>query len=506
LRTRRKILQIGIDSASWQIIGPLLAAGQLPNLALLVRRGTSGVLHSEVYSASPVVWTTMATGKLPEKHGIQDFFTPQRQLKAKRVWEILSDQGQVVGVYQHLVTWPPKPLNGFVVPGWLALDASTYPADLQFIKSFRGAEKGGRNSWQDYVRYGFRAFRHGMRPATLSRAASYVATRRSSWTALDYRYRAHLVDIDLSTDFFCHLLKQYQPSFAVTVYYHADAAGHFYWKYMDPEHFSRVTKDEIARYGHVIPEVYRALDTAVGRIIATAGEEYTVLVVSDHGMGPATHPSGYLYRPRVASLLEGLGYATDQEHALIGLDFYLYLKDQGPEAPSPQAIVALLNSMIVEETGEQVFEAKVLSGEYLVIRVKAARPELKTAVIKAPSGDKYAYKDLIATNEKTSGTHEPEGIFILAGSDVKADNKLEGAGLVDVAPTLLALMGMPVARDMDGRVLAQVLQADFLVQHPITYIDSYETGATEGDEEGQDLSLEERKILEEHLKALGYIE
>lgn len=502
-----KILLIGLDSATWRIIDPLLKDGRLPNLAQLIHQGTSGVMHSNSYSASPVVWTSIATGKTPERHGVEDFFTSQRQLKAKRLWEILSEQGETVGVYQFLVTWPPKPLKGFVVPGWLALDESTQPPELQFIKAFKSAEKGGGNSLKEYLAYSSKALKYGLQPRTMRQVIDYFLNQGHHWTSLDRRYHGQRVDIALSTDYFCNLLSRYRPSFATTVYYQADAAGHYYWKYMEPELFTDVPEDEIAHYAHVIPQIYCDLDAAVGRILKIAGDEYTIFVMSDHGMGPAVHPSGYLYRPKLASFLEKMGYKTDQEHSLIGLDFYLFLGDQGDSAYQVDDLLNHLNGLRIVDTGEQIFEAQITSGDYLLIRVKTARPELKNALVRLPTGEEYHYIDLVSTSEKNSGTHEPEGIFIAAGPGIKPNHTIEGVYLTDVAPTMLAALGMPVGLDMDGSVLTDLFEESFLQSHPVTYIDSYESQYdADNEDKAIELNTEERMYLEERLRSLGYLE
>lgn len=464
-------------------------------------------MHSDQYSASPVVWSSIATGKRPAKHGVEDFFTQQQKLRAKRIWEILSEQGETVGVYQFLVTWPPKPLNGFVVPGWLALDQRTHPSELEFIKKFKVAESKGKNSLKDYLAYGTQAIRYGLGRETMARAGAYLLGQRGDWTSLDRRFHGQRVDIALSTDHFCNLLKRYQPTFATTIYYQADSVGHLYWKYLQPELYPRTPTEEINRYGQVIPQIYEDLDAAVGRITETAGDDYTILVMSDHGMGPITHPSGYLFRPKIASLLEDLGYATDQEHALIGIDFYLFLGDQDMNSAEADELLNFINGIVIAETGEQLFEAERESEQYVLIRVKTARPDLEGAPVHLPNGASSRYEELVSTDERTSGTHEVEGIFVAAGPGIKANHKVTGVTLTDVTPTILALMGRPVARDMDGRVLVEALDEHFLEVSPITFIDSYETGPGDnGSVESTELSAEEREFLEERLRSLGYME
>jgi arylsulfatase A-like enzyme len=500
----KKVLLIGLDSATWRVIDPLLAAGQLPNLAQLMEDGAYGTMISDTYSASPVVWTTIATGKTPAKHGVEDFFSSQSQLRARRIWEILAEQGETVGIYQYLVTWPPKSLDGFVVPGWLALDEKTHPPELSFIKSFKSSEKDGTSSLADYLSNGRCAVRYGLRPRTAGLAAAYLLGRNSP--AKERKFRAQRTDIALSTDYFCNLLDRYRPSFAATIYYQSDSAGHYYWHYFEPERYRDVPVEDVERYGQVLPQIYIDLDAAVGRLVKAAGDDYTVLVMSDHGMGPISHPSGYLYRPKLAALLEDMGYATDREHALIGIDFYLFLGDQDPQAAAVADLLVLVNGIVVEETSEQVFQACLIDEQYLLVQVKTARPELRDCTVCTPGGRIYAYTDLVSTNEKTTGTHEIEGIFIAAGPGIKQSQKLGQVRLVDVAPTILALTGRPVAEDMDGQVLVDALDDRFLAESPIRFIESYEDSGNGQADETVDLSVEEREYLEGHLRALGYME
>lgn len=501
-----KLLLLGIDSATWRVLDPLLQAGKLPNIERLISRGTSGILRSLEYSASPVAWTTVATGKWPPKHGIQDFCTPQRHLKTNRIWEILAGQGETVGVYHFLVTWPPRALRGFIIPGWLAVDDTTHPPELRFMKAFKSAERAGTNRREDYLSYALQALRYGVRPSTLIRAVGYLLQRRGAWYDLDHRYRAQQVDIALNTDFFCHLLQHYQPTFGTIVFYPPDVVGHFYWKYMEPELFPRVDANAAARYGNVIQDIYHTVDVAVGKILRTVGDECTVFVASDHGMGPATHTSTYLYRPKLADFLEKSGFVTDRSHATIGLDFCLNLLDQPPDTGPLEWLLALLNGMTIVETGEQVFDAQSMPEQYVVIRVEAARPDLKDATIRLPTGETYPYVELVNTTEDTSGTHEPEGIIIAAGPGIKASHAIHHASLVDLVPTMLALLGVPVARDMDGEVLVDAIEESFLRAHPVTYVDSYEADADLGATgEPVGLTAEEREIIEERLRSLGYL-
>lgn len=507
-----KLLLLGIDGATWCVLDPLLQAGKLPHLERLIARGTSGVLQSFEYSASPVAWTTIATGKMPAKHNIKDFRVSRRDLRAKQIWDILAEQGHKVGIFQYLVTWPPQVIDGFIVPGWLAPDPTTHPSELQFINEFRGrfVRRDEVNSPRDYIRFGAHAVCYGLRIPTLISTMSYLLGRAIGQVApLDDRYRIRRIWLALSVDFFCHLLRRHQPHFAAIVSYQTDSVAHYFWKFREPDLFQNVPPADAARYGDVIDRIYCDADATIGRILKLVGDDCTVFVLSDHGMGPAIHESGLLYRPRVEGLLESLGVEWQEgRHDVIGLDFHIQLDGDQPGtwASDYGHFKAFVEGIKVCETGEQIFETRLLSEGPASVRVKAARSELRGSSVQLPNGEIRPYESLVNVDEDRSGAHQPEGVVIMAGPGIKRGHKLQEAHLADITPTMLALLGAPVGRDMDGQVLVEAIEEGFLEAHPATYIDSYEADADRGDiEERTGLSDEEREIVEERLQSLGYL-
>ncbi len=117
-----RVVVIGIDGADWRVIRPLMERGELPNLSRIVAEGTSGVLRSMEPSASPSLWTTVATGVSPERHGIHGFVVPEPSGGVRPVtssmrrtpafWNILPQFGRRAGVVGWLVTWPAEPIAG----------------------------------------------------------------------------------------------------------------------------------------------------------------------------------------------------------------------------------------------------------------------------------------------------------------------------------------------------------------------------------------------------------
>lgn len=101
--------------------------------------------------------------------------------------------------------------------------------------------------------------------------------------------------------------------------------------------------------------------------------------------------------------------------------------------------------------------------------------------------------------------HREDGIIFISGPGIKRGGSMEGASVLDVTPTVLALAGLPVARDMDGRPLTEVMSGTFLERHPVVYIESYEVGdASDGDSTPIESPVDDE--IKEMLRSLGYIE
>ena len=128
------MLVVGWDGATFQQMDPLQEAGRLPVMEELRDSGTSAVLMSMEPMFSPLLWTSMATGKPPEEHGIQGFSVHASDVQAPRFWDLVEQAGGGIGVYKWLVTYPPRAVKGFIVPAWLAPAPVTWPAALSVVK------------------------------------------------------------------------------------------------------------------------------------------------------------------------------------------------------------------------------------------------------------------------------------------------------------------------------------------------------------------------------------
>lgn len=120
----RKVAVIGIDGADWSVIQPMIAAGELPNLARLVATGRHGVLRSLVPTYSPVVWATIFSGEPPEVHGLVDWYSADaRSRRVPMLWDLFGAHGRSSLTINVPGSWPPATvdrgwmLSGFPIPG-----------------------------------------------------------------------------------------------------------------------------------------------------------------------------------------------------------------------------------------------------------------------------------------------------------------------------------------------------------------------------------------------------
>ena len=140
-----RLLIIGLDGATFDVLNPMIDAGRMPHFKRFMENGVSGVLESTKPPITPAAWTTFMTGKGPGRHGIVDFekydieshtltFNSTFEIREKTLWELLSEKGLKVGSINVPMTYPPKPVNGFMISGFEtpSIDAEfTWPRELK---------------------------------------------------------------------------------------------------------------------------------------------------------------------------------------------------------------------------------------------------------------------------------------------------------------------------------------------------------------------------------------
>jgi hypothetical protein len=499
-----KVLFILFDGAEWDIINPLLRQGRLPHLAKFMREGSHGRLRSldGTALASPILWTSMASGKLPYKHGIKDFYDTANAVRCARLWEIFEHDELPIGLFGHLLTWPPRPTKGFIIPDWCARTPETFPPELGFINTL-----SENKDLRDLLRSGLQSIRHGMRPATaLVCVREALREKLFHPQRLDSYYRQRLVQLGIHADLFVSLLRRHQPHFAVFYTGLPDAVHHQYWQYMEPEKFPSVPRRDIERYGHVIPEVYEQLDRVLERLLRETSPETLVVIASDHG-GEANWEEDYRWADiHTENFIEALKLKGSMTAFRVGRKTYLRLRNLPTPIGSAGEIAAFIRQTVLTASGSAIFEVEVTGEHEMTVETVYLKEELEGQLLRFPDGRQVPVEQVLRLTPRISGNHSLHGILLLRGPNVKKDYEISGASLLDVVPTTLALVGRPVGRDMDGRALTDVIEQHYLETQPVTYVDSYDQllgKLTNEVVEDSDLGME---TVRKRLEDLGYID
>jgi tetratricopeptide (TPR) repeat protein len=280
---------IGLDGADWEILDRLEREGRIPNLAKLRREGAWGVLRSENPLLSPIVWTSIATGRHPEDHGIVGFLTkrdgveePVRsdERRVRAFWNVASEQGVSVGVVGWYASWPAEPVKGFLVSD---------RAGAHQIAGDAGTATTGLAEPPDVAAEVERVRKEVARAIGNDQAAAYFGPGA---LACDPAKLETFVGILRTTEMYRRLapelIRRHRPAIAAVYLEGTDAVGHLFGEYQPPR-LAWVTDAEVARFGPVWDAYYAEADRVVGDLVASVDPaKTTVLVVSDHGfkVGP----------------------------------------------------------------------------------------------------------------------------------------------------------------------------------------------------------------------------
>ncbi len=432
------VVLIGVDGLEWNVLLPMMRDGDLPVMTRLMEEGAAGKLETFSPTRSPVIWTSMATGKVPRKHGIRHFYFEDqdgkprlfsnRNRKTKALWNIFSDYQRTVHCLGWWMTFPAEEIRGTMV------------AQTNTLSQIRTA--GGQAVWKGSV---LRGLSGQVYPETFQNRVLDIAdaveadlpdlireefgsfryphselTRRL-WLNTLWAIRADTIYLRVAQE----LLSSGEPAELVLLYFGGtDIVAHRFWRYRYPEEFThKPSPEELEDFADVIPDYYRYVDSAIGTVLGMINPEAHVFIVSDHGM-----------------------HAVNQQ---------------------------------------QRFD-----------------PDLPPVDIQ-------------------SAAHEdgPPGILIAAGKYIRATNALDAppgsaspsdlptlGSVLDLAPTILALKGLPLGQDMDGTILDEVLAEGFLNAHPPAYVPTHDTAEWIASRPDRLLTPEAEKERLDQLRALGYIQ
>ncbi len=556
-RTKR-VLIVGLDSATFDLILPWVKTGKLPFLHDMMENGAYGELTSTIPVLTPPAWSSFMTGKNPGKHGIISFFNRENNgynvevansthRSAREIWTILGESGKKVGIVNVPLTYPPKKVNGVMITGMMTPPGSdnfTYPVFLkEEVKKLIGED-------------------------TLNPFFTYLE-----------REEVFLNDLFESTDRLAkissHLIKEHKLDFFMVVFNGTDYIQHRFWGHIDPSH-PKYRADKAEKYQKIFLDYYQRMDEIIGELSMLAGENVTVIVMSDHGAGPLRKyihinswlmQAGFLsmkgslmtrikrfmykigvnpeeiYNVLLRARIGNLGVKTDKADAKLRfllkqlfLSFsdvnwrktkaysigsgliYINLKGRDPfGAVNPgeeyetlrERIIRQLYKLKDPETGEHIVEKVYRKEEVYAGAHSRTAPDLvflpKQGYMTF-EGYEFGADSVVTRAEAVSAAHRPNGILLMKGPKIKRSVELENANIMDVAPTVLQILGMPIPTDMDGKVLVDIIKPFHLDLHPVRYItESRAVPPLIFKKNGKPYSLEDEEQLKLRLRGLGYL-
>jgi predicted AlkP superfamily phosphohydrolase/phosphomutase len=550
-----KLLVIGLDGASFNVLDPLIEKGYLPHIAALIAGGARGDLETTFPPITAVAWSSFMTGKNPGKHGIFEFVrrdhSSNRELavnasfrQGRAVWDLLGDAGKRVIVHNFPCTYPPHEINGLMIADFMTPRGRRDYTNPESLLAELEANFGS------YRLHLSQTYAEGNVDAVLDELFD------------ELEYKAKVAE---------YLMTQYEWDAFFQYFWGTDRIQHELWHIIDDQH-PRHNKNEATAYRDRVLGYFKRVDEIIGRLIELAGANPLVLIASDHGFGPAHKycslniwllQEGFLkLKPDLATRAKKLMFTlgltpefafkltrkipgalrpargvSSQPGAskLLGKFFlsfndvdwdrsvafskgnygqiYVNLKGREPngvvsgdryEAVRDE-IVERLRTIKDPKTGEswigQVFRREDIYNGPLV----ADAPDiafLPADMRYLPLGNAdFTSNKFMVDAFGISGCHRMNGVMIANGNGINCRTVLDGARIYDMAPTLLYMTDHNVPDDMDGRVLTNMFSADYLSTHPIEF-------SVTGDDRritGLEYSDEENADVLERLKSLGYV-
>lgn len=492
--SRGRVVLIGLDGASWNLLAPMVDAGELPHFKALMDRGGSADLASVPPFLSPPVWTSIATSRMPEDHGVFYFYSNRHAIKVPTVWDRLAAGGLRVGLYDYLVTWPPRrfPHGGFSVPGWLRRDESVWPPDL-FPRI-------------GLPRYAYTVVNVGRPEDVIANSERELREKPRYWN---------------------RLWNELRPDVGAVTFYALDVLSHRYWHTLAADGSPRPG----ASGSDILPRTARGIDRAIGEIIDNLAPEDTVLVVSDHGF-QAREEAGRKWGFDPGRLLRRAGIEPGREKLTILSSFgsVSIRIEPGPAAEREATLARIAGFLKTLRSSDGAAAFRILPyhvpprpGELAVKEVLKVTPDLLPAhafLVAQPDeevferiahegslliGGERVAMDELATAHDFTGTHSPIGIFLAAGPAIRHHSRRLRLSVLDVAPLMMYLAGQPVPNDMAGRLQRALIDPDHLERDPPATIEAARAPRLP-DDQGSAAKAGEDAETSEKLRALGYIQ
>jgi predicted AlkP superfamily phosphohydrolase/phosphomutase len=493
-----KVLVIGIDGGTFNILSPMVKKGLMPNIECLLKTGCYGNLQSTIPPVTAPAWSSFITGTNPGQHGVFYFFKNDNDQRSQNVlvnlqditgipfWRVLNAYGKKVGLINIPLTYPPENVDKFMISGMFVPEGAndfTFPPNLyekldSYSVDLDGLMIKGKWKGKNLVKKNRNLFIENVHNITKSRSSNALM-----------------------------LMKNEIWDFFMIVFTGSDRICHFFWKDADDKN----------NPSKIIQDYFKMLDCAIGDLIDAAGKNTTKIVMSDHGFGPS--PENII---NLGSLMLKLGYTKFVPNAMFNylksiikrklfrtappvlnkfIDWtkseifmqpiyanYLGIyfqnsKDLTPKGKSKNSNILKIKEdvfvkleRLVNPNNNKPLVKKIYHREELYIG-----PHLTDApdiIVEFSSNYKFGYfpfrnkliikhKDPIRTGE-----HRREGVFIASGPQIASGNIKSEMHIDDVTSSLLYSMGVPIPKSYDGKIVKEIFRESFLKKNKPIFCDS----------------------------------
>jgi len=408
-----------------------MSEGKLPNFARLQSDGAYGTLKADPPLLSPVLWTTMATGKSPTEHGIGHFVAidpasgselpaTSSMRKVKAVWNIASESDKKVATVGWWATWPPEEVNGSVVS-----DHTCY----HFL--FKEGESGGSGEAVthpagliDRISTSIR------RPSDVSyrEASRYIDVPEGEYTQqLDisselYHFRWALATTESYADISLDLWREEKPDLLMVYIESTDSVSHLFGHLFRTDNLVGELAEQKLRYGRAVEEIYVRADEILGRFIAVVDSKTTLMVMSDHGF-----MLGELHDD--PSKTRDLRRVSERYHRELGI-LYLYGNRVDPQAQIIDAhqlditptVLTLLGLAQAEDMPGRVLDEALQEIPQLPVVVTYEDQSKRSGAPVASNVDEQILAHLKALGYLDEDVDSPQGRRNIAAIEFKAGN------------------------------------------------------------------------------------
>ena len=531
-----RTLLIGLDGATFSVLDPLMEQGVMPFLKSFFDTGVRAGLRTIVPPLTPPAWTSLMTGRTPGQHGVFDFFRmdspTSRHIRffnsndvgCETIWTLASAGGLRPTTINFPAMFPPPRISGYVVPGWVPwkqLRLACWPEGLfDKLKTIPG----------------FNQRELAMDIKLEEKATEGISNHAElgPWIELHTRREQNLFQV------LQHLTHENPSDLTAVLFDGVDKLQHLGWRYLRPQDDRPLTEDWEFQIRELCLQYFRSLDGLLQQLCELAGPEATVLMASDHGFGPTydvLHINTWLEQHGYLAWSEQ-AQARDTQGALLGVGQvakHTWLLDWNktkafattPTSNGIYIVVSQDGSPGVPAAEYEAFRKKLSdelrqlpdlqTGQPLVTEIwtrdevfqgpnYSAAPDLTLILRDGGLVSILPSPEAVSKRPSVSGSHRMVGVFGARGPSIRRGFSAPELSILDVAPTVLYSLGLPVPAELQGRVPEEIYAETVLEKHPVQRLTAAGVPVSQAGSTAVPAEMEDEETVLERLRELGYIE